>query len=204
MKRPAWGVVPAKSLLQGKSRLRPILADEERMRLARRLLEHVLDVLVAAGLDGVLVATDGGDVAAVAESRGLSVLRDRGEGSLAQVVDRALAAVASRGAAAAVVLMADLPLIESADVLSLMSALDAHDVAVVRDHLGHHTNALALAPPGALATCFGGDESFDAHCAAASAAGLRVAVFESERIAFDVDLPADHAQLTSRRPAVET
>lgn len=204
MKRPAWGVVPAKSLLQGKSRLRPVLADEERMRLARSLLEHVLDVLVAAGLDGVLVATDGDDVAAVAASRGLGVLRDDGEGSLAQVVDRALAAVASRGAVAAVVFMADLPLVERADVLSLMSALDDHDVAVVRDHLGHHTNALALAPPGALPTCFGRDESFDAHCAAARAAGLRVAVFESERIAFDVDLPSDHAQLTSRRPAIET
>jgi 2-phospho-L-lactate/phosphoenolpyruvate guanylyltransferase len=204
MKRPAWAIVPAKSLLQGKSRLRPILADEERTRLARSLLEHVLDVLVASGLDGVLVATDGDDVATVAASRGLGVLRDGGEGSLAQVVDRALVAVASRGAAAAVILMADLPLIESADVLSLMAALDDHDVALVRDHLGHHTNALALAPPGALATCFGRDESFEAHRAAAQAAGLRVAVFENERIAFDVDVPADHAQLTSRRPAAET
>jgi 2-phospho-L-lactate guanylyltransferase len=204
MKRPAWAIVPAKSLQQGKSRLRPILADEERIRLARSLLEHVLDVLVASALDGILVATDGDDVATVAVSRGLGVLRDGGKGSLAQVVDRALAAVASRGAAAALVLMADLPLIESADVVSLMAALDDHDVALVRDHLGHHTNALALAPPGALATHFGRDESFEAHRAAALAAGLRVAVFESERIAFDVDLPADHAQLKLRRPAAET
>jgi 2-phospho-L-lactate guanylyltransferase len=204
MKRPAWAIVPAKSLPHGKSRLRPVLGDEDRAGLAGRLLEHVLDVLVACELDGVLVATDGDDVAALAIARGFAVLRDRGEGSLAQVVDRALADVASRGAAAAVVLMADLPLVERRDVLALLSVLDDHDLALVRDHLGHHTNALAVAPPTAIATCFGRDESFAAHCAAARAAGLRVSVVESEGIAFDVDLPADHQQLKARRPAAET
>src|SRR5580704_7460509 len=168
MKRPAWAIVPAKSLLYGKSRLRPVLGDEDRARFAQRLLEHVLDVVLgASGLDGVLVATGGDDVAALATLRGAHVLRDRGDGSLADVVDRALAEVASRGAASAVVLMADLPRIEPGDVEALLAALDDHDVALARDHPGHHTNALALAPPTALATCFGRDDSFAAHCAAA-------------------------------------
>jgi 2-phospho-L-lactate guanylyltransferase len=201
MKGPVWAIVPAKSLPQGKSRLRPVLDDAERARFARGLLEHVLDVLGACQLDGVLVATDGDDVESVAASRGAHVLRDRGEGSLAAVVDRALAEVASRGAAAAVVLMADLPRIERGDVGALLAALDDHDVAVVRDHLGRHTNALALAPPTAMTTRFGRDDSFVAHCAAAHEAGLRVAVVDCERIAFDVDLPADHERLTGRRPA---
>jgi|HubBroStandDraft_1064217.scaffolds.fasta_scaffold295279_2 2-phospho-L-lactate guanylyltransferase len=204
MRRPAWAIVPAKSLPQGKSRLRPVLGDEDRAVLARRLLEHVLDVLVACELDGVLVATDGDDVAALATARGFGVLRDRGEGSLARVVDRALTEVAARGAASALVLMADLPLIEHADVLALLSALDDHDIALVRDHQGHHTNALALTPPTAIATCFGRDESFAAHCAAAGAAGLRVSVIDSERVAFDVDVPSDHQQLAARRSAAET
>jgi 2-phospho-L-lactate guanylyltransferase len=132
------------------------------------------------------------------------VLRDQGAGSLAEVIDRALAEVASRGAVTAVVLMADLPRIEAGDVRTLIAALDAHDVALVRDHLGHHTNALAVAPPMAMATCFGRDDSFAAHWAAARAAGLRAVVVESERIAFDVDLPADHQQLTKRQPEVGT
>lgn len=204
MKRPAWAIVPAKSLRQGKSRLRPVLGDDDRARFAQRLLEHVLDVLAGCELDGVLVATGGDDVAALAAQRGASVLRDRGEGSLAHVVDHALAEVASRGAAAAVVLMADLPRIERADVGALLAALDDHDVVLVADHLGRHTNALAVAPPGAIKTCFGRDDSFAAHGVAARAAGLRVAVVESERIAFDVDVPADHQELTGRRPAVET
>jgi 2-phospho-L-lactate guanylyltransferase len=204
MKRPAWAVVPAKSLLQGKSRLRPVLDDEDRAHFARRLLEHVLDVVGASGLDGVLVATGGDDVAAIAGARGAQVLRDRGEGSLADVVDRALAEVASRGAASALVLMADLPRIERADVEALLAALDEYDVALVRDHLGHHTNALAIAPPTAMATCFGRPDSFVAHCAGAREAGLRAIVVDSERVAFDVDLPADHQRLTAPRPAAGT
>ena len=204
MKRPAWAIVPAKSLLQGKSRLRPVLDDGERALFAQRLLEHVLDVLAACELDGVLVATGGDDVASLASARGAHVLRDRGPGSLAEVVDRALAEVATRGAATAVVLMADLPRIERRDVDALLAALDDHDVALVRDHLGRHTNALALAPPTAIATCFGREDSFDAHSAAAGAAGLRVAVVASDRIAFDVDVPADHLELTTPRPAVGT
>jgi len=204
MKRPAWAIVPAKSLSHGKSRLRPVLDEGERALFARRLLEHVLDVLAACELDGVLVATGGDDVAALAAERGAHVLRDRGVGTLADVVDRALAEVASRGAAAAVVLMADLPRVEPRDVDALLAALDGHDVALVRDHLGRHTNALTLAPPTAMPTCFGREDSFAAHCAAARAAGLRAIVVESERIAFDVDVPADHQELTTPRPAVGT
>jgi 2-phospho-L-lactate/phosphoenolpyruvate guanylyltransferase len=204
MKRPAWAIVPAKSLLYGKSRLRPLLGDEERARFAQRLLLHVVEVLGRCDLAGLLVATDGDDVAALASSHGAQVLRDRGEGSLADVVDRALVEVTARGAGTAVVLMADLPRVEPVDVGALLAALDDHDVALVCDHVGHHTNALALAPPTAMATCFGREDSFAAHCAAARAAGLRVTVVASERIAFDVDLPADHHQLTARRPAVGT
>jgi 2-phospho-L-lactate guanylyltransferase len=204
MKRPVWGVVPAKSLLYGKSRLRGVLDDEDRARFARRLLEHVLDVLGACSLDGLLVATGGDDVASLAMLRGARVLRDRGEGPLATVVDRALVEVASRGAASALVVMADLPWIEPVDVAALLDALGDHDVVLVHDHLGRHTNAIALAPPTAMATCFGRADSFAAHRAAARAAGLRAIVVESPRIAFDVDMPADHEKLTATRPAAGT
>jgi 2-phospho-L-lactate guanylyltransferase len=202
MKRPAWAIVPAKSLGRGKSRLRPVLPDPERAAFARALLEHVLAVVKASALDGVLVCTDGDDVADLAAARGASVRRDdaRGAGSapLARVIDAALADVAARGAEVAIVLMADLPRIAPDDVRAVLAALDDHDVALVRDHLGRHTNALALAPPTTLTTRFGSADSFAEHCAAVRAAGLRLAVVEREGIAFDVDGPADHAAMTLR------
>jgi 2-phospho-L-lactate guanylyltransferase len=194
---PCWAVVPAKSLARGKSRLQPVLGEQGRARFARGLLEHVLGVLASCDLGGVLVATDGDDVAALALERGAHVRRDRGEPTLAQVVDRALEDVARRGASSAVVLMADLPRIEAADVHGLLAALADHDVVLVRDHLGRHTNALAVAPPTAMATCFGARDSFRDHCAAAAALGLRLSILENERISFDVDGPADHARLSS-------
>jgi 2-phospho-L-lactate guanylyltransferase len=204
MRRPVWAVVPAKSPVEGKSRLRPVLGDADRAHLAQALLEHVLDVLSACGLDGVLVATGGDDVASLAAARGAHVLRDHEPASLADVVDRALVGVASRGAASALVLMADLPRIQPADVEAVLAALDDHDAVLVCDHLGYHTNALALSPPTAMTTRFGRENSFAAHCAAARAAGLRAGVVVNENIAFDVDLPADHRRLTMGRPAVGT
>jgi 2-phospho-L-lactate guanylyltransferase len=194
-----WAIVPAKSLARGKSRLRPVLDEDARATFARWLLEHMLDVLGACDLGGVLVATDGDDVEALARARGAHVRRDDGAGSLAGVVDRALADVEARGATAAIVLMADLPDIEARDIAALLDALAGADVALVRDHLGRHTNALALSPPTAIATRFGTDRSFALHCEAARAAGLRVAVVENERIAFDVDGPADLARLTAEQ-----
>jgi 2-phospho-L-lactate guanylyltransferase len=204
MKRPAWAIVPAKSLLHAKSRLRPVLGDEDRALFARRLLEHMLAVLGACALDGVLVAAGDDDVASLAASRGAHVLRDRGSGSLAHVADHALAEVESRGAASAVVLMADLPLIVPGDVAGLFAAMVDHDVVLVADHLGHHTNALGLAPPSAMATSFGRADSFAAHLSAARAAALRAIIVQNERLAFDVDTPADHEQLKTPRRAAGT
>jgi 2-phospho-L-lactate guanylyltransferase len=195
VKRPAWAIVPAKSLTRGKSRLRPALGDDDRARFARGVLEHVLDTLALCELDGVLVATDGDDVSAVASARGAQVLRDGGSGSLAGVIDRALENVASRGARSALVLMADLPRIGPDDVRAVLAALGDHDVALVRDHAGYHTNALAVSPPTILATRFGKDDSFVAHLAAIEAARLSCVVVANERIAFDVDLPSDHEEL---------
>jgi 2-phospho-L-lactate guanylyltransferase len=197
MSRSTWAIVPAKSLVRGKSRLSPALDQAARARFARALLEHVLDVLQACALEGILVATDGEDVGDLASSRGASVLFDQGGGSLATVVDRALADVAQRGASAAIVLMADLPRIEPRDVTEILAALDRHDVALVRDHLGRHTNALAMTPPTAMATRFGRADSFEAHLTAARDAGLRVAVIDNYRVAFDVDVPADHRRITT-------
>jgi 2-phospho-L-lactate guanylyltransferase (CobY/MobA/RfbA family) len=95
------------------------------------------------------------------------------------------------------VLMADLPRIEPRDVAEILAALDEHDLVLVRDHLGCHTNALAIAPPTAMGTRFGRADSFEAHLAAARDAGLRVAVLDNDRVAFDVDVPADHRRVTT-------
>ncbi len=192
--------MPAKSFAHGKSRLRRRARDEERAVFARRLLDHVLVVLAACELDGVLVATGCDDVAAAAHAHGADVLRDLAAGAvLSTVVDGGLAALAARGVTRAMVLMADLPQLVADDVRALAAAFDRADVVLVRADDGLHTNALGLTPPDRLPTRFGRSDSFAAHVADARAAGLRVAILDNERVAFDVDGPDDHARLQAAR-----
>jgi 2-phospho-L-lactate guanylyltransferase len=192
-----WALVPQKGFDRGKSRLRGALSDEARAGFARRLFDHVLGAITASrALDGILVATDAPEVAAAARAHGALVRMDGAPAaSLAAVVDGGLAELAARGAPAALVLMADLPHLVPEDVRALVAVAAAHDVVLVRAEDGHHTNALALTPPGCLPTAFGRADSFAAHLAAAQAAGLRTLVVDNPRVAFDVDGPDDHARL---------
>lgn len=185
-----WAVIPAKGFERGKSRLAGALG-EERSAFARALFEHVLTTALACdAISRALVATDSEEVAALARARGAIVQMDSGTSGLAAVVDRALGRVE---ADAAIVLMADLPLIAVADVAEIARLLETHDVVVAPDRSARYTNALGLAPPTAMATAFGGGDSFRAHRTAA--AGLRLAVLDNPRIALDVDDPADLAAL---------
>jgi 2-phospho-L-lactate guanylyltransferase len=197
-----WALVPVKSFARGKSRLAPALSDGARAAFARRLFDHVVTTLAASRtLAGILVATDDEAVADAARAHGAQARLDPPAPSplrLSDVIDAGLADLAARGAGAALVLMADLPRLTVADVDALVTRLATYHVVAVRADDGCHTNALGLAPPSVLPTAFGRPDSFDAHVTTAAAAGLRVAVLDNARIAFDVDAPADHARLLAR------
>ena len=76
---PVWAVVPVKCFADAKSRLLSALGAD-RATLAESFLMHVLDALTGCDrIAGVLVATDGEDVARACAARGVEVLRDRGE-----------------------------------------------------------------------------------------------------------------------------
>lgn len=190
-----WALIPVRSFSTGKSRLTGLGAG--RCDIARALFAHVHSVVAGCpGFDGVLVATNGDDVAGLARH----VLLDAGPDPLATIVDRGLAALVARGADAAVVVMADLPLLAAGDLLRMISALETADVVAApdRDHLG--TNALGLRLP-AGPTCFGNPDSYPRHVAAARAAGLHVATIDRDGLAFDLDGPADLADLTAEPEA---
>lgn len=182
---PVWGLVAARSFSTAKSRIARGIGGAAG-ELARVMLERVLAATVPA-VDRIVVATDGDDVAAVAREYGAEVVRDRAWG-LAGVVDDALAEIAARGASAAIVLMADLPLVEAEDVEALRRALERADVVIAPDRVAMGTNALGVRLP-AGATCFGNEDSFRRHVAAA--AGKRVEIVRTRGLAFDLDQPED-------------
>jgi 2-phospho-L-lactate guanylyltransferase len=190
-----WALIPVRSVSTGKSRLGGLGAG--RCDVARALFQHVHAVVASCPLiDGILVATDDEEVGTIARQ----LLLDDGRQPLSAIVDRGLEALVARGAAAAIVIMADLPLLAAGDVARMIAALDDADVVAApdRDHLG--TNALALRLP-ATPTCFGNPDSYPRHVAAARAAGLRLATVDRDGLAFDLDCPADLADLTTEAEA---
>lgn len=198
-----WALVPVKAFARGKQRLGGLLDEPARRLLARamfdRVVAGVLLPLAAAGeLAGVLVVTDGEEVVARARELGASSLLRPPAGParpLSAIVDEALLYLTERGAAAALVIMGDLPTLTAGDVRALAAGLDGHDVLLAPDELGRGTNALAMPLPPPMPTRFRGGDSLEDHLAEATARGLRVALCQRPGLRFDVDHPQDLARL---------
>jgi 2-phospho-L-lactate/phosphoenolpyruvate guanylyltransferase len=199
---PLWALVPVKRFAAGKSRLADVLPPPERADFARSLLAHLLDELARApSLAGAIVITDDPEAAAVARARSVEAWPDGAEPPLRHIVDAALLGLMQGKAAAALVLMSDLPRLAAADIAAIAALLDHHDIVVAPDKDEGGTNALALAPPTAMPTCFGHPDSFRRHCDRARDHGLRCAIYRNDRVSFDVDGPEDLATLRVSSPS---
>lgn len=194
-----WAIVPVKSFVQGKSRLRH-LSPSDREKVARRCFAHVLDTLRSlVDVGPIVVLTNGDDVAAEAQRLAIRVLRDAAGSSCSsknlsslfgERVNSALRVAADEGARAALVLMSDLPRLRPADVQALLSAHDEQTLVVAPDRHERGTNALITPLPGACA--LGHEDSFHRHCQRAREAGWRCAVVRRPGLALDIDWPADY------------
>ncbi len=108
--------------------------------------------------------------------------------------------VTARGADAMLTLPADLPLLTADDILQLYDlALSDVEVAIAPSHDGG-TNALLLCPPDAIEFAFG-EDSFRRHLEQAASSGRRYAIYRSETLDRDLDLPGDLVVLSGPRPS---
>jgi 2-phospho-L-lactate guanylyltransferase len=189
-------VVPVRSLSSGKSRLGEPLDAEERADLVLAMLRRTVEqALAASRLAGVVVVSEDADLLRQARVMGAASLLQERPG-LNEGLAEARAA-ADPEATAIMVLPADLPsvvasaideLAEAAE-LAQRAAPDRPVVALVPDRHGTGTNALLVAPPGAIPFCFG-EGSRVAHCSAARAAGASYVELAGP-LTFDLDTPED-------------
>lgn len=100
----------------------------------------------------------------------------------------------SLGAAAILVLPADLPLLTLEDLRALVAPLQETDsmrpALVLAPSHDRGTNALLLRPPGVVPFAFG-PQSFDRHRALAQAAGCAVSIVHTPSLTYDIDFPED-------------
>jgi len=163
-------VVPFRAS-SAKRRLR--LPPGERAELAHSMLADVLAAATAVGPTFLVTETDAEQARALAGALGVTVVDDpqRGQG----------AAVAAGLAAAdewpALVVNADLPVVEPRDLLALLGAMPPEGIAIAAAADGT-TNALALSRPGLFAPLYGPGSAarFREHAAALGVEAVDLAV----------------------------
>lgn len=200
--RATVALVPVKTPCTAKTRLAPVLGQDECASLCMAMLEDVLDALSQAKhIDEVAVVTTDDTVAAMAKELGHSVLRDDGRG-LCAALDSAAATLAAGGATTVLILPADIPTITAGDVDAL---LERHSGGLsispaIRDG---GTNALVCSPPDAISFCFGRD-SASRHMSAAEKSGVPCHRLPVPAFFRDVDLPEDLAWLGNQEKGSHT
>ncbi|WP_150292025.1 2-phospho-L-lactate guanylyltransferase [Sphingobium estronivorans] len=180
-----WIVIPIKTPAACKTRLTPVLDEAGRRDLVAGMLHRTVAAAAeVVGMEGLRLL--GPSRHGLPETVGL--LGDPGHGlnpAVASARDAALLAGIDR----LVILSADLPLIEAADVAAL---LEVSGLAVAPDLHGQGTNAVSLPLPQAADFQFHyGEGSFIAHRAEAGRLGLPFSAIVRQGLGFDVDQPGD-------------
>ncbi len=199
-----WLLLPVKSLEGGKRRLGPVLGHAERRLLNEFFLRHML--AVAAGFPGLqktAVVSDAADALSLAAKLGAHAIRSNRQG-----LNRALAhgrhQLYRSEAAKILIVPVDLPLVQTGDLLEIAALGDRHPFVICPDKHVAGTNAVFLSKQLPVQFRFG-DDSYRRHQAEARRCGVAPFLHFNERVAQDIDVPADLAILagTARDPMAE-
>lgn len=187
-----WTIMPVKPLVRSKSRLAPVLTNAERERLSLGMLLHNIHLLkTIPEIAGTLIISRDTKVLAVVRDLGVSTVQESGQPELNSALTRATDLLRSWGVDAVLVLPTDLPLLAAEDVRQMLHlGRFTSTVVIAPDDEHDGTNALLVNPPGILEYSYGAG-SFDRHIRNAELVGATVQIYESERIAMDVDTPSD-------------
>lgn len=184
-----WVLIPVKAPGEGKTRLAGVLDPRERDRLVRAMLERV--VIAARDCDRIaricLVSADAYGLGEI-----VTQIADDGRGLNPALAD-ALHGIAHEAPDRVVIVAADLPQLEPADLAMLADVRD-HAIGLAPDRHGTGTNALSLPRPALRDFMLQfGLRSHAAHRAEANRLGYNVETMLSAGLEKDVDHPPDLA-----------
>lgn len=190
-------IVPVKTLTAAKSRLAEHLSTSQRQQLVLCMLQHVLEVLQASEIfECVSVVSADSNVLRQARDWGAEALVEEAAGH-----NPALHAAATHerevGGTALLTISADLPLLQVADIHSMITYAATHPIVLAASREGTGTNAILMRPPLALPYLFGVG-SLQRYQKAARQHNLSAVLYTSEGTALDVDTIEDLDEIQAR------
>lgn len=189
-------LIPVKNLANAKQRLAGVLEQETRTELAHAMLQDVAEAISNSALDETAIVTSDDFAAEVARSHGFQVIVDRANRSETDAIEMATQWCEERNVERTLVLPADIPLLEAADLETMYASAPPAGTVLVPSGDRRGTNA-ALRRPAALFPLRFGNDSFVPHLAAAKATGKPCVVLDLHRIGLDIDTPEDLAELAA-------
>jgi 2-phospho-L-lactate guanylyltransferase len=182
-------IVPVKGE-NPKGRLSPLLNPAQRRQLQIAMLEDALQTLIKARMiRQTFVVSSDPQILEFVHRFGANSISERGDAGVSAAVDRGLEATESYGRR--LVIPADLPLLSVEDLKAApMLAREGAQVVISPSETFDGTNLLLLARGVELPLHYD-DDSFRKHFSEAIALRLRVAVYYSKSVGFDVDRPRD-------------
>lgn len=193
-------LVPVKIVADAKQRLSGILTPEQRVALAQAMCEDVLQTLATwqkrnSLAMAVAVVTSDSFASGLAARLNFDVIADANSGETS-AIEMATAVCKARGARSTLVVPADIPLIDGAELQQIIDSAPPDGTVLVPDAEGRGTNAALRSPADLFPLRFGND-SFLPHQAAARATGLPCVILRFPGIARDIDRPEDLHQLSA-------
>jgi len=185
-----WIVVLIKDFTTAKTRLASVLEPQPRRRLAEMTAARALDAALA--LAPTLAVCGSIEAADLARLRGAALVVEAAPSGQNAAAIRGLIEVVERGAAAALLLSSDLPLVDEAALDRMLAHAEIPGSLVVAAAADgrHGTNALYLRPPGDFSLHFG-DASLPKFEEEARLRGRRFILHEDPSLALDLDEPSD-------------
>lgn len=192
-------LIPVKNLSSAKQRLSSVLSPDERLALAQAMCEDVLEEIAHwRGRPEAAVVTGDPFARELARRLQFEVIADDANPGETGAIEMATVVCHERGERSTLVVPADIPLIESAELEQVLEAAPAGGTVLVPDAARRGTNA-ALREPANLFPLRFGNDSFLPHLAAAQATGLPCVVLELPGIARDIDRPEDLQEVAAAR-----
>ena len=175
-------VIPFKKA-HAKSRLSPVLSQEEREELVELMLNQVIDSVKEAGIETIDILSP--SMYGLENLRGFRVYLDKRDlnGVLNSYLEQAEEAV--------LIVMADLPLLSPNHIKEITSTKE--DICIVPGK-GGGTNILFIRNPSRYRVMYYGS-SFLTHCSIAAESGQNIEVYDSFLVSTDIDEPEDLVEL---------